>query len=297
MSASPGSAAVVPIRRSRNAAADERRPAYWAAFDIAQPGRPPLPYGILLADEQTNELFFRLRDASCLEDADEGEIDILDALPHDLRERARERGALQLFDALEDSLSHFLRVSDRAPIAYSGDARAVVDRLFDRHVETRVLPFVTHLPVYTLRAAATRFGESMENEETPEHWVRAPENLRLTQGMFVATVTGRSMEPTIPDGSTCVFRAPVTGSRRGRLLLIEQTGETDFASRYTVKRYAREGHLKESAEREQPIRLEPLNREFPAFDLAADEFRVIGEFVQVLPWGDVFPPEEVLPSA
>lgn len=302
-----GSGAVVPIRRSRNAQrsidANERRPAYWAEFDIAQPGRPAVPYGILLADEQTNELTFRLRDASCLEDPDEGEIDILDALPGSLRERAQEMGALKLLDELEDSLSHFLRVSDRVAIAYSGDARAAVDRLFDRHVEPTVLPFATHLPVYTLRAAAGKFGESMENEEAPESWVRAPENLRLSEGMFVAIVVGRSMEPTIPDGSACVFRAPVTGSRRGRLLLIEQTGESDFASRYTVKRYARQGNLKESAEREQPIRLEPLNREFPAFELTADEFRVIGEFVQVLPWGRIlpaeepWPPEEASPSA
>ncbi len=45
-------------------------------------------------------------------------------------------------------------------------------------------------------------------------WVRAPENLRLHEGMFVATVVGRSMEPRIPDGSACIFRAPVTGSQK-----------------------------------------------------------------------------------
>jgi phage repressor protein C with HTH and peptisase S24 domain len=100
--------------------------------------------------------------------------------------------------------------------------------------------------------------------------------------MFAAHVAGRSMEPKIPDGSVCIFRAPVTGSRNGRLLLIEKFGETDFASRYTVKRYARQGVLVESAEREGSIRLEPLNREFAAFDLTTDEFRVVAEFVQVL---------------
>ncbi len=141
---------------------------------------------------------------------------------------------------------------------------------------------MTHLPVYSLRAAATKFGELMEIEEEAANWVRAPENLRLTEGMFVATVVGRSMEPRIPDGSACIFRAPVTGSRKGRLLLIEKSGETDFSSRYTVKRYARQGSRDESAEREGPVRLEPLNPEFPAFDLTSDEFRVIAEFVQVL---------------
>jgi SOS-response transcriptional repressor LexA len=64
--------------------------------------------------------------------------------------------------------------------------------------------------------------------------------------------------------------------------LIEKFGETDFASRFTVKRYARKGLRDESAEREGPIRLEPLNPEFEAFDLTADQFRVVAEFVQVL---------------
>ena len=39
--------------------------------------------------------------------------------------------------------------------------------------------------------------------------------------MFVARIAGRSMEPRIPDGSLCVFRAGVTGSREGRLVLVE----------------------------------------------------------------------------
>ncbi len=113
-------------------------------------------------------------------------------------------------------------------------------------------------------------------------WVRAPRNLPLTKHMFAAYVVGRSMEPLIPDGSVCIFRAGVAGSRTGKYLLIEKFDETDFASRYTVKRYARQGALVESAERENAIRLEPLNPEFSAFDLTSDKFRVVAEFVQVL---------------
>jgi hypothetical protein len=100
--------------------------------------------------------------------------------------------------------------------------------------------------------------------------------------MFVARVVGRSMEPLISDGSACIFRAPVTGSRKGRYLLIEKFDETDFDARYTVKRYARQGVMAESEEREQAIRLEPLNREFEPFELTSDKFRVVAEFVEVL---------------
>jgi hypothetical protein len=261
-----------------------KRRACWSLLAIAQAGQRPVPYGILLADQETGQLTQRLRDLACFKELDEPELDILTALPGDLEQKARETGGVRLLDSLEDSLSDFFRIGDRTPILYS-DAQAAVDRLFDEHVGSEVASetkkFITHLPLYGLRAAATRFGEGMDAE--PQDWVRAPERLRLTEGMFVAYVVGRSMEPLIPDGSACIFRAPVTGSRKGRFLLIEKFGETDFASRYTVKRYARQGGLVESAEREGAIRLEPLNRECEAFDLTSDEFRVVAEFVQVLP--------------
>jgi SOS-response transcriptional repressor LexA len=272
-------AAVIPIgtKGSRGAA----RAASWATFEIARPGRSPVPYGILLADEETGRLTLRLRDPSFFENPEEQEFDLLNALTDDLEQTGREMGGFGLLDWLEDTLSGFFRISERSAITYSGDARATVNRLFDEFVDTEIRPFLTHLPVYSLRAAATRFGDQMEHEAEPEKWVRVPADLRLHEGMFAATVAGQSMEPRIPDGSVCIFRAPVTGSRNGRLLLIEKFGEVE-ASRYTVKRYARQGALAESAEREAAIRLEPLNREFAAFELTSDEFRVVAEFVQVL---------------
>jgi hypothetical protein len=42
--------------------------------------------------------------------------------------------------------------------------------------------------------------------------------------MFVAHVEGRSMEPRIPDGSLNIFRAPVVGSRQGKIVLVELIG-------------------------------------------------------------------------
>jgi SOS-response transcriptional repressor LexA len=258
-----------------------KKRAFWSLLEVARPGERVVPFGILLADEETDELTLRLREPECFEDLGEQEADFLAHLANDLRQKSREGGAAHLLDALEDSLSHYLRIGDRTAIAYSGDTQRLADRLFDEHVDAEIRPFVTHLPLYGLRAAATRFGEGMESEQ--EGWLRTPPRLRLTEGMFVARVVGRSMEPLIADGSLCVFRAPVTGSRQGRVVLIEKFGESDFASRYTVKRYARHGARDESAEREAPIRLEPLNPEFEAFELEGDQFRVIAEFVQVLP--------------
>jgi SOS-response transcriptional repressor LexA len=258
---------------------DAKRRGYWSLLEVAQPGRPLLPYGILLADQDTGDVSIKLRDTSCFDELDEQDSDYLAELGHDLKIKASQMRGPGLFAWMEDTLSNFLRISDREPIAFN-HPRSAVNRLFDEHVDSTVRRYITHLPLYGLRAAATKFGEAMEASE--EAWVRAPGNLRLTDGMFVACVVGRSMEPLIPDGSACIFRAPVTGSRNLRHLLIEKFDETDFASRYTVKRYARRGPRDESAERETPIRLEPLNPEFEAFELTSDKFRVVAEFVQVL---------------
>jgi SOS-response transcriptional repressor LexA len=262
---------------------DSKRRGYWSLVEVARPGQAPVPWGILLAGADTADWAMRLRDPECFAELDENESDVLAELAGDLESKRREMGGLRLLDWLEESLSHFLRIANRAAIAY-GHAAAAVDSLFDEHVDGEIRRWITHIPLYDLRAAATKFGEGMEvvNDVREEHWVRAPEHLRLTNGMFAAHVVGRSMEPLIPDGSVCIFRAPVTGSRRGRNLLIEKFDETDFSARYTVKRYARKGARGESDDREAPIPLEPLNPAFEGFNLTADQFRVVAEFVQVL---------------
>jgi len=144
-----------------------------------------------------------------------------------------------------------------------------------------VQPFITHLPLYSLKAAATKFGE--EREVDSEGWVKAPAQLRLTDDMFVARVVGRSMEPRIPDGSLCVFRKGVVGSRQGKLVLVERFGSTDTSARYTIKKYT--SHKRQSEEggwEHASVRLEPLNKEFEGFELKEGEAQVIAEFIQVL---------------
>ena len=142
-----------------------------------------------------------------------------------------------------------------------------------------VIPFRTHLPLYSLRAAAGRFGEEQAVE--PEDWAPAP-GLRLSEGMFVAHVEGRSMEPRIPDGSLNVFRAPVVGSRQNKIVLVELFGEWEETARYTVKKYTSIKSQRGEQWRHERIRLEPLNPEFAAFDLAEGQFRTIAEWITTL---------------
>jgi hypothetical protein len=276
-------AAVIPFRSATTAV----RRAIWSLLEFARPGYPVAPLGILLWDAETGTLSLRLRGESDFEDLEEQDADFLAALEPDLQAKGQEGGG-GLLDSLEDSLSHSLRIGSRTAIEYSGDAGHTVNRLFDEYVDGEVRRFVTHLPVYALRAAATKFGEEFDQAEVsePDAWIRGPRGLRLTEGMFVAQVVGRSMEPLIPDGSFCLFRGPVVGSRQGKRLLIEQTGGPgagDAANRYTVKRYTSSKTANNDGTWEhKAIRLEPLNSEFPAFNLDAGEFRVIAEFVQVL---------------
>src|SRR6185312_1582688 len=288
-------AAVLPFR-----SAAAKRGATWSLLEIARAGHEPEPLGILLVDNESGELTLRLRQVGSDEPGDltegresgfrnleEQESDFLAALGPDLEAKAREAGGRALLASLEDSLSGFLRIGERQAIGYSGEARHIVDKLFDEHVDRDIRPFVTHLPLYALRAAATRFGDEFDPAQVAEplSWMRTPAGLRPREGMFIAQVTGRSMEPLIPDGSYCIFRSPVVGSRQGKRLLIEQTGGqgADPASRYTVKRYtSRKTESEDGSWEHAAIRLEPLNPEFEAFDLAPGDFRVIAEFVRVL---------------
>ena len=138
-------------------------------------------------------------------------------------------------NSLEDTLSNTLRVSPRETVSVDAFSR-VLDRLYREHVEdTGVQRFGTHLPLFSLRAAAGGLGEEMLSEA--EDWVPAPEGMRLSPDLFVAHVVGRSMEPRIPDGSLNLFRLHPAGSRQGKILLIERFGVLDQTARYTIKRY------------------------------------------------------------
>ena len=269
-------AVVIPIRR--NAAI---RKGFWSLLEVVPTGSKPCPLGILLIDSETDRLTLRLLDSTHFEDLEEQEIDILDFLARDLELKAGESGADALLRSFEASLSGFLRIGDRTAIELAGNPQRTADRLFDEYVDREIGQYITHLPLYGLRAAATKFGEGMDS--SLEEWIRVPAGTRLAQNMFVARVVGRSMEPLIPDDSLCIFRAGVTGSRQGKRLLIEKFSETDFAARYTVKSYtSTKSSGSDGSWEHDRIRLEPLNPEFEAFDLSPDEFRVIAEFVAVL---------------
>jgi phage repressor protein C with HTH and peptisase S24 domain len=262
-------------RRQRQGTSGE-----YLLVELARPGEPQRNIGVLLRDTATGQVYVKMREHfDEIDDPEEAEL--LQALGADFELKIEEMGGDEFLRSLEDSLSNALRVSERVAVTVDGFSRTL-DSLYQEHVEqAQVQPFITHLPFYSLKAAATKFGE--EREVDSEGWVKAPEQLRITADMFVARVVGRSMEPRIPDGSLCVFRKGVVGSRQGKLVLVERFGVTDTSARYTIKKYTSQKRQSEEGGWEHAsVRLEPLNKEFEGFELKEGEAQVIAEFIQVL---------------
>jgi SOS-response transcriptional repressor LexA len=227
-------------------------------LQLALPGEAPVNIGVLLEDVAADRLYLRLRRDWDLIAPEES--DVLSELEADLESKAAEAGATRLMQGLAGSLSNTIGITDPREVIVEDFERSL-GRLYREHVQSRVQPYRTHLPLYSLAVAA---GDFLENAEvTEEGWEEVPAGpVRPQPGMFVARVVGRSMEPRIPDGSLCIFRRFGAGSREGRLVLVESL-ERGTNDRYTVKRY-------HSAKSQQPeggwehaaIRLEPLNPEF-----------------------------------
>jgi hypothetical protein len=138
----------------------------------------------------------------------------------------------------------------------------------------------------SLKAAAGGFSDEQAVEF--EDWVEIETSHKLRKGMFVAQVVGKSMEPRIPDGSYCLFRYPVVGSRQGRVVLVQHRDVVDpeTGGSYTLKVYESEKVADgEGSWRHSKVRLLPINREYNPIELENvedNDIAVIAEFIEVL---------------
>jgi len=148
--------------------------------------------------------------------------------------------------------------------------------------------YVSCVPLVPLKEAAGAFSAPQNVEEDSWSWVEVDTARALGRGMFVAQVVGRSMEPSIPDGSYCLFSAPVTGTRDGRTVLVQLSDEPDpeTGEHYTVKRYESDKiETEDGAWRHLKITLRPNNPDFDPIVLTCedeDQVPVIAELVEVL---------------
>ena len=91
----------------------------------------------------------------------------------------------------------------------------------------------------------------------------------------------------LPDGSYYLFRAPVTGTRQGKIVLVQlrHAIDPDSGERYTVKRYLSDKVTHGDSWRHARITLKPVNPDFQPIvltDAEEGELQVVAELVEVL---------------
>ncbi len=169
-----------------------------------------------------------------------------------------------------------LRADLPQPVAGSG-FRLVQPRPEDRYVRC--------VPLVPLKAAAGAFSDPQHIADDNWEWVEIDSKHSLRRGMFVAQVVGKSMEPAIPDGSFCLFRAPVTGTRQGKTVELRDSVDPETGERYTVKRYHSQKAKAGDSWRHTKITLKPINPDYMPIefiDARDSEIFVIAEFIDVL---------------
>ena len=150
--------------------------------------------------------------------------------------------------------------------------------------------YVGCVPLVPMKVAAGAFGDPQHLEDGEwEDWVEVDTHRPLRPGMFVAKVVGKSMEPAIPDGSYCLFSAPVGGGARGgRTVLVQlrDSPDPETGERYTVKRYTSEKVTSDDGTwRHFRITLKPNNPEFEPIVLTSDDeesVQVVAEMIELV---------------
>jgi len=146
--------------------------------------------------------------------------------------------------------------------------------------------FIDYLPVFSMPVAAGNLDKPSVAECLG--WVKTPPGIHGTSQHFVAQISGKSMEPRIPDRSYAVFRYGVVGDRSGKIVLAQLVGSTDpeTGGRYTVKKYQSQKTIHEDGQWEHTgIQLLPLNPAFKPIVIQpsdAESMKIVAEFVGLM---------------
>lgn len=150
---------------------------------------------------------------------------------------------------------------------------------------------VVAAPVIELRFAAGAFSVPQALADGVDDWVALPDWVRPHPGLFVAQVVGESMNRRIPNGSWCLFRANPSGTREGKVVVVQHRSIADpeTGGQYTVKLYtSKKVPTDDENWRHDRITLWPDSDrpEFEPIELGLDEgeegFAVIAEMLVVL---------------
>lgn len=150
------------------------------------------------------------------------------------------------------------------------------------------------VPVMDLRFAAGAFSNPQALEENVTNWVELPDWVRPQPDLFVAQVVGESMNRRIPNGAWCLFRANPSGTRDGKVVVVQHQSidDPETGGKYTIKIYSSEKvPAMEGGWRHRRITLRP-DSDRPEFEPIVidvvdrdDEFSVVAEMLAVLQEG------------
>jgi hypothetical protein len=107
---------------------------FYSVLQLAPLRRDVIPIGVLIYDPAQNRLLTRFR--TDWSEIDEENIEVLQQLADDLRDKSAEMGPLKLLAHLEDTLSNIILISERQDFPADSDPEVEIDRLFARHVES-----------------------------------------------------------------------------------------------------------------------------------------------------------------
>lgn len=190
-----------------------------------------------------------------------------------------------LENPVSDSMYQYLE--ENPNIITKADKKTTKNETIQLKIDIAETDKPTHsIPLYDFYAAAGSFSE-MQNEK--EYTLSEVPERFATDEYFACRVIGESMNKIIPNNSICIFKKNVTGSRTGKILLIENRDsfDPDFNSAFTVKTYSSEKTISEEGWQHNSIVLKPnsYDKSFQNILVTEEnssEMRIIGEFIQVL---------------
>jgi superfamily II DNA or RNA helicase/HKD family nuclease len=142
------------------------------------------------------------------------------------------------------------------------------------------------IPFYEFYAAAGSFSELQTSKNFT--LIEGPEN-STSNNYFACRIIGESMNRVIPNGSLCLFKEYIGGSRNGKIVLLENLDiqDPDFNSAFTIKTYSSEKSVSEETWGHESIVLRPNSYDKSYQNIIITEqnapnMRIVGEFIKIL---------------
>ena len=146
---------------------------------------------------------------------------------------------------------------------------------------------INPIPLYDFYAAAGSFSEMQSNNDFT--LIEGPENIGQNNNYFACKIIGESMNRVIPNGSICLFKKYIGGTRNGKIVLVENMDiqDQDFHSAFTIKTYSSEKNVSSEGWEHTSIVLRPnsFDDTFKNIIITEEngaEMKVVGEFVKIL---------------